>query len=61
MGFNASRLGKNEKVDSLHVTSIKMYRDEAVGLSISNLTLKITIFLNKWTLGQFHENLIFRQ
>ena len=39
----------------------KIYRVEAVGLSISNNTLKITIFVNIWNLGQCNENLIFCQ
>ena len=36
--LNGSQLSKMKKVDSLHVTAIKMYRVEAVGLSISNYT-----------------------
>ena len=35
----------------------KIYREEAVGLISSN-TLKITIFMNMWNLGQFRKNLI---
>ena len=38
-----------------------MYRVEAVGLKSSNYTLKITILVNMWNLGQFRENLIFCQ
>ena len=36
----------------------EIYREEAVGLKSSNYTLKITIFVNMWNLGQFRENLI---
>ena len=32
-----------------------IYREEAVGLKSSNYTLKITIYVNMWNLGQFHE------
>ena len=39
----------------------EIYRDEAVGLKSYNYTLKITIFVNMWNLGQFLENLIFCQ
>ena len=41
----------------------KIYRVEAVGLSIANYTLKIMIFVEMWNLGQFEkfENLIFCQ
>ena len=39
----------------------KIYREEAVGLKSYNYTLKITIFVNMWNLGQFRENLIFCQ
>ena len=37
----------------------KICREEAVGLKSYNYTLKITIFVNMWNLGQFLENLIF--
>ena len=37
----------------------KIYRDDAVGLKSCKYTLKITIFVNMWNLGQFCENLIF--
>ena len=37
----------------------KIYRVEAVGLSIFNYTSKIMIFVTMWNLGQFIENLIF--
>ena len=46
---------KNEKVDSSHVTAIKIYRVEAVGLSLSNYTFKITIFVRMSNLGKFPE------
>ena len=36
-----------------------MYKEEAVGLKSSNYTLKITIFVNMWNLGQFCENRYF--
>ena len=39
----------------------KIYRDEAVGLKSSKYTLKITIYVNMWNLGQFREILIFCQ
>ena len=39
----------------------KIYRVEAVGLKSSSYTLKITIFVKMWNLGQFCENLIFCQ
>ena len=39
----------------------EVYRDEAVGLKIYKYTLKITIYVNMWNLGQFRENLIFCQ
>ena len=32
-----------------------IYRDEAVGQKRSNYTLKITIYVNMWNLGQFRE------
>ena len=37
------------------------YQYKVVGLKKSNYTLKITIFVSMWNLGQFHENLIFCQ
>ena len=39
----------------------KIYRVEAVGLKSSNYTLKITILVSIWNLGQFRENSIFCQ
>ena len=57
--LNGLQRTKNEKVDSLHVPAIKLYRVEAVGLSLYIYTFKITIFVNMWNLGQFRENLIF--
>ena len=39
----------------------EIYRDEAVGLKSCKYTWKITIYVNMWNLGQFHENLIFFQ
>ena len=49
------------KVYSLHVPCHKIYTVKAVGLKSSNYTLKITIFVNMWNLGQFCEKLIFCQ
>ena len=37
------------------------YRDEAAGLKSGKYTLKITIYVNMWNLGQFREILIFCQ
>ena len=34
----------------------KIYRVEAVDLSLSKYTFKVMIFLNMWNLGQFREN-----
>ena len=31
----------------------EIYREEAVGVKSYNYTLKITIFVNMWNLGQF--------
>ena len=39
----------------------EIYRDEAVGLKSCKYTLKNTIYVNMWNLGQFRENLIFCQ
>ena len=39
----------------------EIYRDEAVGLKCCKYTLKITICVNMWNLGQFRENLIYCQ
>ena len=39
----------------------EIYRDEAVGLKSCKYTWKITIHVNMWNMGQFHENLIFCQ
>ena len=39
----------------------EIYRVEAVGLKNYNYTRKITIFLNKWNLGQFLDKSIFSQ
>ena len=39
----------------------EVYRDEAVGLKSCKYTWKITIYVNMWNFGQFHENLIFFQ
>ena len=39
----------------------KIYRVDTDGLSISNYTLNITIFVNIWNLGTFFEKLIFCQ
>ena len=39
----------------------KIYTVEAVGLKRSKYTLKITIFVIRWNLGQFRENLTFCQ
>ena len=39
----------------------KIYRGEAVGLSVNNYTFKSTIFMSMWNLGQFREKLIFCQ
>ena len=39
----------------------EIYRDESVGLERFKYTLKITIYVNMWNLGQFRENLIFCQ
>ena len=42
---------QNEKEYSWHVTAIKIYRDEAVGLKSCKNTWKITIFVKMWNLG----------
>ena len=49
--------GKNEKSRLLTCLCHEIYRVETVGLNSSNYrpTLKITIFVNMWNLGQFHE------
>ena len=39
----------------------KIYKDEAVGLKNYKYTWNITIYVNMWNLGEFLENLIFRQ
>ena len=39
----------------------EIYRDETVGLKSCKNTLKITIFVKMWNLGQYRENLIFCQ
>ena len=39
----------------------EIYRDEAAGLKSCKYTLKITIYVNMWNLGQFRENLLFCQ
>ena len=39
------------KVDSLHVPAIKIYRVEAVGLSLSNFIFKIIIFVCMFQFG----------
>ena len=53
--------GKNEKEYSWHVPAIKFIGMEAVGLKSCKYTLKITIFVKMWNLGQYRENLIFCQ
>ena len=40
---------------------LEIHKDEAVGLKSFKYTLKITIYVNMWNLGQFRENLIFCQ
>ena len=42
-----------EKVHSLHVPAMK-FTEEVVGLKNSNYTLKITVSMNMWNLGQFN-------
>ena len=39
----------------------EILRDEADGLKSCKYTLKITIYVNMWNLGQYRENLIFCQ
>ena len=52
---------QNSKRRFLTCPCHKIYREEAVSLTHSNFTLKITIFVNMGNLGQFRENLIFFQ
>ena len=39
----------------------EIYRDESVGLKSCKYTLKITIYVNMWSFGQFCENFILCQ
>ena len=55
---NSSQVAK-WKSRSLTCHCHEIYRDEAVCLKSSNHTLKNTIFVNIWNLGQIRENLIF--
>ena len=58
-----SRAHNWQKWKSTFLTSSchKIYREEAVGLKISNYTEKIMISVNMWNLGQFPEKFIFCQ
>ena len=57
--FNGSQLAKMKK--SFPDISHEIYRDKAVGLKSCKFTLKITIYVNMWNLGQFRQNFIFCQ
>ena len=53
--------GRNEKVHSLHDPAIKFYGVEAVVVLKSAVyTLKITIFVKMWNLGQFGKLVILK-
>ena len=56
--INGSQLAKM-KSRFLTCPCRKIYKEEAVGLSMFNNTFKITIFVSMWNLGPFRENLIF--
>ena len=50
---------KWKKVYSLDVPAMKILGKKRIGLKSSNCTLKITIFVNMWNLGQFRLILMF--
>ena len=54
--INDSQLAKMEKKIPTCLCH-KIHRVEAVGLSLFNYILKITIFVNMWNVGLFRENL----
>ena len=44
------------KKDVAYMFRHKIYRVKAVGISISDYTFKITIFVSVWNLGPFRKN-----
>ena len=58
--INGSQLAKMKRV-FLTCPCHEIYKDEVVGLKSCKYTLKITIVVNIWNLGEFCENLIFCQ
>ena len=56
-----SQLAKMKKEYFWHVPAMKFIGMKQFGLKSRKCTLKITIHVNMWNLGQFCENLIFCQ